>query len=727
MQDDKSAPGSTAETGIIGSLSYTNARKNDLVDGAATGQAKDDRSETGMNIAHPDIESSHASYTSKAFLESHNTDCDLAGFNTEDEQTPCSSANSSQWATVSETPNRDGASTQDISTVRDGNELTIRRGMGETSPRLDNNTTNSSMPASCRPYSHTSRRHRLLHQMESISETGIVNDREETHSRERQTGIVNDREETAFEDGDSFIEDSFIHGGSSRSYDKHNLTHNNSMDSSIDPNNVHVHNPDNMDIVASTSSSLSTPRRRAVVVGESSGSTSGNSSDSAQGSSSGGSSGTRRNRQVMRNDLISARRRHVGVESNDGSDTNTGIRRRSNNRGNSLAIQLDAGMASLRRWIRARRSSVEGGAAGTGSTTSGHSLSSMTTIRLGEDDIFALSHTGRDLRRPGVTASSASSDPSLNISEYNCGNGFLYYRPFEVHVRHDVDAEIGIYGSDDESGTRSILLHPLVSSEDSRVAERGSRQLRQRAYSEPDRARIVDFFSSIFGSRAIDGGNVADGTLIERAEARYSQSRHRNLNTRAVVSSPPILMEETEVADQDINPSEDQSTTSRSVQSSQQLSLFRDSRQLPASVAGDSGTRLQSGPPSSTNDAELPTAEISEFEHAHEHAHDPSTTVTPTLSDPDREARTRWMRINRHFQCIVTSVAVLFSLLLFCILITWVLLTSTIVLSHNKASLCCTCIYILIFIPATNISFPLLSLSHATCHFGRTSCSFQSS
>ena len=58
----------------------------------------------------------------------------------------------------------------------------------------------------------------------------------------------------------------------------------------------------------------------------------------------------------------------------------------------------------------------------------------------------------------------------------------------------------------------------------------------------------------------------------------------------------------------------------------------------------------------------------------------------PSTPDPNREARARWIRINRRFQFIMTSVAVLFSLLLFCVLIAWVLLTSTYVLSHNKVS-----------------------------------------
>jgi hypothetical protein len=69
----------------------------------------------------------------------------------------------------------------------------------------------------------------------------------------------------------------------------------------------------------------------------------------------------------------------------------------------------------------------------------------------------------------------------------------------------------------------------------------------------------------------------------------------------------------------------------------------------------------------------------------------PPTQVTMTFSqheeeeeDPNREARTRWIRINRRFQLIITVVALIFSLLLFSILICWVVFTSAYVLSIEK-------------------------------------------
>ena len=52
--------------------------------------------------------------------------------------------------------------------------------------------------------------------------------------------------------------------------------------------------------------------------------------------------------------------------------------------------------------------------------------------------------------------------------------------------------------------------------------------------------------------------------------------------------------------------------------------------------------------------------------------------------DPSREARVRWVRINQRFQLMVTCVAVLFSLLLFGILLSWIVLTSAYVITFER-------------------------------------------
>jgi hypothetical protein len=61
-----------------------------------------------------------------------------------------------------------------------------------------------------------------------------------------------------------------------------------------------------------------------------------------------------------------------------------------------------------------------------------------------------------------------------------------------------------------------------------------------------------------------------------------------------------------------------------------------------------------------------------------------AASVIPNV-DPERRARMRWIRINRRFQLVITIVALLFSLLLFSILICWVVLTSVFAVSFDKS------------------------------------------
>jgi hypothetical protein len=61
-----------------------------------------------------------------------------------------------------------------------------------------------------------------------------------------------------------------------------------------------------------------------------------------------------------------------------------------------------------------------------------------------------------------------------------------------------------------------------------------------------------------------------------------------------------------------------------------------------------------------------------------------NNSVVDSGPDPQREARARWRLINRRFQVVITVVALIFSLLLFAILVCWVILTSAYVVSIDK-------------------------------------------
>ena len=62
-----------------------------------------------------------------------------------------------------------------------------------------------------------------------------------------------------------------------------------------------------------------------------------------------------------------------------------------------------------------------------------------------------------------------------------------------------------------------------------------------------------------------------------------------------------------------------------------------------------------------------------------------NSTSQSQVTDAERMARIRWIRINRRFQFVITVVALVFSLLLFAILICWVVLTSAYFLSFDKS------------------------------------------
>lgn len=503
---------------------------------------------------------------------------------------------------------------EDFSVRSYGMKKSDCRGVNDATPlQAQTSATPPITPGGRHNPNETRQLNRPIHQMESISESRNI------HSEETQDGSEDENDRLI-----TIVNDNF----------KQQLNSN--------------------ETIAPASSSLSAPRRRIRVSGESTGNIGGNGSVIESGRDSGGSSSrSRHGRSYAERSSLPAL---GGNEEDNVGDENTQRRRRAS--GNSLPASLDAGMASLRRWIRARR---YGGGTDAG-RSSGQSSSSMTT-RLGEEDIFALSHTRSDIRHFSTPASSDSSDPNVNIHESNSRNGFLYYRPFEVRVQNDCDADIGIYGSDDESGSRSILLHPLESS----IESDRRQQLRQRSHSEPDRARIVDFFSP----------NTSEGAVNPDRNYGSRALRHSSSNTRPVATTSPIIVEEVDYNDQD------------------NYRMVRQELQHPSGRPSVSDELDATAPSSSP-----PSGNATELTRGRElvHSISPNIDNTPnvangvpdrrplTRSDPDQEARIRWMQINRRFTGVLASVAVLFSLLLFCIMIAWVLLTSTYVLSRNKVS-----------------------------------------
>lgn len=301
-------------------------------------------------------------------------------------------------------------------------------------------------------------------------------------------------------------------------------------------------------------------------------------------------------------------------------------RRRSGNNSSRLAASLDSGMKSLRNWIRAQKFDVSNAAPADGS-------SRQRTMSLGEEDISALSRAGND-------ASSASGDSSPN-------DGFLYYRPYEVHVRHGVDTVV--YSSDDGS---SDLLFPLVN-----LGQDDEGGLRHRAYSEPDRAQVASsFFGTVYSSRAIDSGG-------SRVESPVTVRRNTVSHIHVTDDIPPLIEERNMTASQELEQMAGVYTTTQ-IPYDHASQLTTDSADIDVESFGNFESTALPGPASDGNNDD--------------------NAVIETIIDPDRDARTRWLQINRRFRCILSSVALIFSFLLVLFLISWVILIATYVLTLGK-------------------------------------------
>lgn len=413
------------------------------------------------------------------------------------------------------------------------------------------------------------RRQRPVHQMESISETGF-GDAADNHL-----------------DLESF----FVSGQHTTTVNTHDTVSSNE---------------------STSSSSSSVRRRRSIPV-------------SSAGSSSGSRTGSTRRRRLGQDFTNQAPAEHAG----NTHDT----QRRSGSSSTGLSTSLDAGMKSLRKWIRSHKfaSNVD-----SAETSSGQS----STMRLGEEDISALSRAGNDTVPVTTTASSASGDSSSNLFQHGGDNGFLYYRPNDVHLRHDAD--------DDLDSTD--LFFPLVN-----LSQEGG--LRNRAYSEPDRTQVAGFFlNSVYSSRAIDTGGARDE------------------------SSSPVSQSVT-VTDSSVSVIEEGNTTTHQepehIQSFSTLQLSNDHTSVSASnsvhttVDNDTVAESRANFESTSLSGPADEGNIND-------------TGTETIIDPDRDARMRWLQINRRFRCIISSVALAFSFLLVLFFLTWAVLIATYILSLPK-------------------------------------------
>jgi hypothetical protein len=292
-----------------------------------------------------------------------------------------------------------------------------------------------------------------------------------------------------------------------------------------------------------------------------------------------------------------------------------------------LRNSLDAGMARVRRWIRSR-------SAATVATSHGASTPSWTT----SSSPLRLRHTEEPCRR------NPEDDYLIDLSREDIMNSST----------SSVVDDFATPQHRSSSQRTNRLAPPTIMEETEDLQAYHS--LRQRALSEPDAVRIRDF-------------------LFQRALSAPQRGFRRRRY--------PSVRQPRQPRGQRTRGNSIELTAGGAVSASSQLSssaaevLYAPTRSLRS--ATDHSNEL---PADADGGAEISTVDASAQD---ESGATESATQTESDHDSQREARVRWICINRRFQVVITIVALVFSLLLFAILVCWVVLTSAYVVSIDKS------------------------------------------
>jgi hypothetical protein len=307
-----------------------------------------------------------------------------------------------------------------------------------------------------------------------------------------------------------------------------------------------------------------------------------------------------------------------------------------------LRASLDSGMAALRRWIRTRSTPSSSNHPNQQSLQQYQSRSSRS--------VSWQSDTGTDLLSPTSVGASASA------SAASLGDEDLFY--------------LTMNGDDPRSPPgqqqQQQLYHPTIFEEDEDEEDVG----RPRALSEPDALSFRNFlFQRALGvqsrnmrrRRGHRDRAESEGTRDVSSSMSQGRAPHLSPSAAAALYSPSAARLPEEPVD---------FTSLRFTGSAPVASA----RELSTTDVGGGGLEISTAPENSMAGPADPTRVNVSSESV-----DADSEI-----DPERQARIRWIQINRRFQLVITIVALLFSLLLFAILICWVVLTSAYVVSFDK-------------------------------------------
>lgn len=379
---------------------------------------------------------------------------------------------------------------------------------------------------------------------------------------------------------------------------------------------------------------------------------------------------------------------------------------REEGRGGGLKASLDAGMASVKGWIRSR-------------TRSGNNSgeSDRTIQRLGEEDLFAMASSGQDPRSPQPPHQQPSNNDSNNtataalhrqpttIVEEDDSYYYDHNNPFLVAEEEGIfDEEISRQRSHSEPNVLQHFSRRTSSSSSSSSPSVRRRRQRNQSATSPQmrnddhphhcrhpRGRAYSTPTSLLvGGRGHEGASTLAAAVVGQPPRQLlSSSAAAALHTGGAGTGG--------VAEQHHASTSSASSTSllrntpgvaANVNSNQLRVDQQRRRQRSNSSTGSSGRHL--GPESDTSAREATgTASVGVSNpdniDGSSQARQGIAGTTTVEVDANREARMRWLRINRRFQVVITIVSIIFSLLLFAILLVWVVLTSTFVVSFDKS------------------------------------------
>ena len=329
----------------------------------------------------------------------------------------------------------------------------------------------------------------------------------------------------------------------------------------------------------------------------------------------------------------------------------------SNPAAKSLRASLDAGMSTISRWARSH-AGIAGSAAASAAQAGGHGpprSSRAAIMQLGEEDLFALANAGADPRR-------------------------------SVSALEEEERQDGVGGY----GLGGLSVFAPIAEEDEGTSVVG----RNRSFSEPDRARVRRFFSR----RAINREGASPQQLNQRrffgttsGTAQFGGDVISHLSSSTDIASGARTLSTAAMSSSLFHSSSMPPQAAARVIGANADRRFDDQIDLieRGSIPND-GPMVDTFESSNREGDDTPPGDIivpsNSFnqggnEGGEEEGQQPRATARANL---DRQARRRWVRINQRFQVLITFVALIFSLILFAVLVTWIVMTSSYVVSIDK-------------------------------------------